>query len=148
MINSFYPATSIPYIPGLLSRTPWNQSYRHCLTHDALKSNSLCLCLSLLSFCLVLISCNSLLAGFHQNLICTLFLTPSLPLPVKIPGWKTHGRAGRQCIFRSYSTSTFSAVKGLMLFVHLPFPMSGHVSPMLRSLCTGFLSSTVFSTNC
>ena len=29
------------------------------------------------------------------------FLTPSLPQPVKFPGWKMHGRACKQYIFRS-----------------------------------------------
>ena len=37
-------------------------------------------------------------------------LFPSLPQPVKFPGWKMHGRACKQYIFRSYNTSTFSAV--------------------------------------
>ena len=32
-------------------------------------------------------------------------LTPSLPRPVKFPGWKTHWRACKQYIFRSCSTS-------------------------------------------
>ena len=29
-------------------------------------------------------------------------LTPSLSQPVQFPGWKIHGRAYKQCIFRSY----------------------------------------------
>ena len=37
-------------------------------------------------------------------------LTPSLPQPVKCPGWKMHGRACKQYIFRSCVTPTFSAV--------------------------------------
>ena len=44
-------------------------------------------------------------------------LTPSLPRPVKFPGWKTHGRACKQYIFRSCSTSTFNA----MCFDENPF---------------------------
>ena len=30
-------------------------------------------------------------------------LTPSLPLPVKFPGWKMNGRSCKQYIFRSYN---------------------------------------------
>ena len=32
----------------------------------------------------------------------TVALTPSLPQPVKFPGWKMHGRGCKQHIFRSY----------------------------------------------
>ena len=32
-------------------------------------------------------------------------LTPSLPRPVKFPGWKLHGRSCKQCIFWSCNTS-------------------------------------------
>ena len=38
-------------------------------------------------------------------------LTPSLPPPVRFPGWKTHGRACKQYGFRSCYTSTFNAVR-------------------------------------
>ena len=38
-------------------------------------------------------------------------LTPSLPLPVKFPGWRMNGHACKQNIFWSYDTSTFSAVR-------------------------------------
>ena len=38
-------------------------------------------------------------------------LTPSLPQPVKFPGWKMRGRACKPYIFRSYNTSTFSAMR-------------------------------------
>ena len=41
-------------------------------------------------------------------------LTPSLPLTVKIPGWKMRGRACKQYIFRSCNTSTFNAMCVLM----------------------------------
>ena len=37
------------------------------------------------------------------------WLTPSLPQPVKFPGWKMHGRACKQYIFRFYNTPTFNA---------------------------------------
>ena len=37
-------------------------------------------------------------------------LTPSLPQPVKFPGWKMHRHACKQYIFRSHSTSTFSVM--------------------------------------
>ena len=37
-------------------------------------------------------------------------LTPSLLQPVKFPGWKLHGCACKQYIFRSYNISTFSAI--------------------------------------
>ena len=37
-------------------------------------------------------------------------LTPSLPQSVKFPGWKMHGRACKECIFQSYSTSASNAV--------------------------------------
>ena len=36
-------------------------------------------------------------------------LTPSLPQPLKFPGWRMHGRVCAQYIFRSSSTSTFNA---------------------------------------
>ena len=38
-------------------------------------------------------------------------LTPSLSQLVKYPGWKMHGRACKQSIFRSYNTSIFSAMR-------------------------------------
>ena len=38
-------------------------------------------------------------------------LTISLPEPVKFSGWMMHGHACKQYIFRSYSTSTFSAMR-------------------------------------
>ena len=38
-------------------------------------------------------------------------LTPSLPQPVRFPGWKMHGRTCKQYIFRSYNTSTFNAMR-------------------------------------
>ena len=37
-------------------------------------------------------------------------LTPSLPQPVKFPGWKMHERACEQYIFRSCNTATFNAI--------------------------------------
>ena len=37
-------------------------------------------------------------------------LTPSLSQPVQFSGWKMHGRACKQYIFRSYVTSTSNAV--------------------------------------
>ena len=39
------------------------------------------------------------------------WLTPSLPQPVKISGWKMHGRACKQYISRFYNPSTFSAIR-------------------------------------
>ena len=44
-------------------------------------------------------------------------LTPSLPQPVKFPGWKMHGCACEQYMFRSYDASTFTA----MTFDENPF---------------------------
>ena len=44
-------------------------------------------------------------------------LTPSLPQPLKLPGWKMHGRAYGEYIFWSHNTSTFNAV----LFDNNPF---------------------------
>ena len=44
-------------------------------------------------------------------------LTPSPPQPVKFPGWQMHDRACKQCIFWSYNTSHFNAVR----FVENPF---------------------------
>ena len=38
-------------------------------------------------------------------------LTPWLPHLVQFPGWKMHGRAREQCIFRLYNTSTFNAIR-------------------------------------
>ena len=38
-------------------------------------------------------------------------LTPSLPQPVKCPGWMMHRRACKQYVFRSCSTSIFSSVR-------------------------------------
>ena len=38
-------------------------------------------------------------------------LTPSLPQPVKFPGWMMHGRACKQYIFRSYNINIFSATR-------------------------------------
>ena len=38
-------------------------------------------------------------------------LTPSLPHSVKVPGWRMHGRACKQYIFRFYNTSMFSAMR-------------------------------------
>ena len=40
-----------------------------------------------------------------------LLLAPLLPQPVKFPGWKMHTRTCKQYTFRSYNTSTFSAVR-------------------------------------
>ena len=57
-----------------------------------------------------------LIAGYFSAL-CLSVLTPSLPQPVKFPGWKMHGRAGKQYIFWSYNTSTFNVyvlMKGLL----------------------------------
>ena len=38
------------------------------------------------------------------------YLTPSLPQPVKFPGWKMYGRACKQYIFLSCNTSVFNAM--------------------------------------
>jgi len=43
--------------------------------------------------------------------IVKLKLTPPLPQPLKLPGWKMHRRAYKQCISRSNSTSTFNAMR-------------------------------------
>ena len=37
-------------------------------------------------------------------------LTPSLPEPVKFPGWKMHGRSYKQHIFQYYSTCTLMKI--------------------------------------
>ena len=41
-------------------------------------------------------------------------LTPSLPQPVKFPGWKMQVRASKQSIFCSFNTSTFNAMCDVM----------------------------------
>ena len=51
------------------------------------------------------------LSAISAGLPGLLLLTPSLPQPVKFPGWKMHGRAYKQYIFRSYDASTFSAMR-------------------------------------
>jgi len=38
-------------------------------------------------------------------------LTPSLLRPVNFPGWKMQGRDWKQCIFRSFNSSTFKAMR-------------------------------------
>ena len=45
-------------------------------------------------------------------------LTPSLPQPVKFPGWTMHWRAWKQYIFCSYNTSTFKDMRFLWKFWH------------------------------
>ena len=55
-------------------------------------------------------------------LICfcwKVFLTPSLPQPVKCPGWMMHGRACKQCIFWSYNTC-FRCCEFWCRSVHMP----------------------------
>ena len=50
----------------------------------------------------------------HSCLTCSVMgylLTPSRPQPLKFAGWKIYGRACKQYIFRSYSTSTFGATR-------------------------------------
>ena len=61
---------------------------------------------SLKGQCLLLHPCH-----FITVMYSMIILTPSLPQPVKFPGWKMHGCACKQCIFWSYNTSTFNAMR-------------------------------------
>ena len=42
---------------------------------------------------------------------CLPFLTPSLPQPVKFPGWKVREQACKQYIFWSYNKYDFNSVR-------------------------------------
>ena len=61
---------------------------------------------SLKGQCLLLHPCHFITVTYSM-----IILTPSLPQPVKFPGWKMHGCACKQCIFWSYNTSTFNAMR-------------------------------------
>ena len=47
-------------------------------------------------------------------------LTPSLPEPVKFPGWKMYGRAYKQCIVQSYNTCTYQCYAFRWKSFHMP----------------------------
>ena len=58
------------------------------------------------------------LAVIIISLFCFLILTPSLPQPVQCPGWKMHGHACKQCIFRSYNSVLWMPCVWMKILLH------------------------------